>query len=91
MWCELNKTWLPRIECGSSECTVAPKSKYVPIRKNQRADPDIIRKKVETVISYWNSGNLAFNQEGFVLDFEEIADDFKTRKIGLPGHRQEGF
>jgi hypothetical protein len=32
---------------------------------------------------------LMFNNEGFGLDFEEIAQDFKDGTVGKPGHRQQ--
>lgn len=85
----LEDTWIPRIECWNHKCTVMPKSKFVPIRKSQRSSPEILEEKITKVVGFWNSGNCGYKNEGFMIDCEEIADDFKNRKIGLPGHRQE--
>jgi hypothetical protein len=82
------KTWLAIIHCPNSQCMVMPKTRYVPIRKNQRRDAAIIRQKVEKVIKYWNDGNLSFKNEGFELDFDKIVEDYKTGNIGLPGYNQ---
>jgi hypothetical protein len=85
----LDETWLPRINCGNFSCKVKPQTTSVPIRKRQRGDPTAIRSKVERVVKFWNDGNLMFNNEGFGLDFEEIAQDFKDGTVGKPGHRQQ--
>lgn len=78
----LEETWIPRIECWNDNCSVQPKSKYVPIRKSQRANASIIKSKIEKVVDFWNSGDLFFKNEGFELDFEEISRSFLDGSIG---------
>lgn len=85
MPCPQDETWLPVIQCANRECKVQPKTKHASIRKSQRFSTAIIRVKIETVINYWNSGNLTFNNEGFEIDFEKIVEDFKIGRLGLAG------
>jgi hypothetical protein len=85
----MEKTWLPFIQCKNLKCNVKPKANYAPIRKTQRLDPEKIRKKVELAIQRWNDGSLDFKNEGFEIDYEKIVEDFKNKKLGLPGFRQE--
>lgn len=85
----LDETWMPRIKCKNFKCEVQPQTKYIPIRKAQRSNPQVLKEKIETVIKKWNDGNCGFINEGFELDFERIAKDFKEGSIGLPGHRQD--
>lgn len=87
-WCNItgrfyldmsNDTWLAYVYCLNPCCTVAPKAKYVPIRKSQRLNYKIIKDKIEKCIENWNSGNLNFNNEGFEIDIYEIIQNFKKR------------
>ena len=86
MFTPLDETWTPRIECKNHYCRVMPKTKFVPIRKKQRENAEILREKIERVIKFWNDGNLGFNNEGFELDYDKIVEDFKSGNIGLPGY-----
>jgi hypothetical protein len=67
------ETWLPEIRCVNFSCNVKPKTKYVPIRKAQKKDPKIIEEKLKKLVSYWNDGNPLNANEGFQIDFDEIA------------------
>lgn len=69
------ETWLPEIQCRGEGCKVHPKSKYIPIRKKQKANPIIIKEKIEKVIAYWNDDNPMIATEGIELDFEKIVKD----------------
>lgn len=89
MECPLNETWLAIINCSNVDCDVRAITRHVPIRKKQRENIQAIREKVERVVKFWNNGNLGFNNEGFEIDFEKIVEDYKTGKLGLPGHRQD--
>jgi hypothetical protein len=89
MDCNKETTWLAFIECPSLACKVQPKAKYVPIRKKQKENPQIIREKVERCIKYWNDGLLDFKNEGFSLDYEQIVKSHLEGKLGLPGHEQK--
>jgi hypothetical protein len=72
-------TWTPLIECVNYCCKVNPKSKYVPIRKKQKKDPNIIKRKLEKLISYWNDNNPCIAKEGIELDFDLISQEKQTR------------
>lgn len=66
-------TWTPKLQCENEKCLVKPESKYISIRKKQRYNPEIIKQKIEKMISQWNT-NAPYNPyEGFEFDFEEIA------------------
>ena len=71
---KLEDTYLPEIYCENEDCKVHPRSKYVPIRKKQRFDKQIIKDKIERAIGYWNDGNPMIATEGIEIDFEEIAN-----------------
>jgi hypothetical protein len=85
---ELNQTWLPHIECLNVNCNVRPKSKPIPIRKGQRGSHAWLLIKIHRAVKLWNDTNLSFKNEGFELDLQKIADDFKSGKIGLKGYDQ---
>lgn len=97
-WCDITAefrmncneaTWLVTIGCKNMKCHVQPSTKYIPIRKKQRQNAQEIRRKIEILIDRWNNANLNFKNEGFVLDFDKIVEDFLNGKLGLPGYRQE--
>jgi hypothetical protein len=67
---KLEKTYLPVVKCNNLNCTVQPKTKSVPIRKNQRFDAKIIKIKIERLVAYWNENNPLVATEGFEIDFE---------------------
>lgn len=48
------ETWRPIIKCSNMSCNVNPKTKTKAIRKKQKTDREIIKTKIEKVISYWN-------------------------------------
>lgn len=67
------ETWIPQIKCFNLSCRVQPFSKYVPIRKTQKSNPEIIKAKIEKVIGYWNDGNPYIAKEGIELNFGLIS------------------
>jgi hypothetical protein len=68
-------TWLPRIICFNRDCVMEVQTKYVPIRKSQKSNPEIIKRKLEKVISNWNENNPMVAFEGISLNFDEIAKE----------------
>lgn len=83
----IDKVWLPEVRCENYECKVRPKAKYVPIRKKQKLNKEIIKIKFEMSIAYWNDGNLMAATEGFEVDYDSIVENEMNDKIGLPGYR----
>ena len=80
------QTWMPCIKCQNDACTVQPKSKYVPIRKKQKENPVILKEKIERVISRWNEDNPMVATEGFAIDFDILAADANSTRLGLTDH-----
>ena len=70
---ETNDTLLPDVHCKNFYCPVKPKCKYVPIRKQQRFNPIILKEKIEKVIGHWNDDNPMIATEGIELDFDDVA------------------
>ena len=68
------QTWLPHVYCNNLYCTVQPKAKYVPIRKKQKFNPEIVKEKIGKAISHWNTGNPCTATEGIELDFQDIVE-----------------
>jgi len=75
------ETWLPEIRCKNTLCTVQPKTKYIPIRKIQKKDPNIIKSKIERLIDYWNNSNPMIAKEGIELDFNLIAQEKQEKQL----------
>lgn len=73
MWYNISSTWLPRVMCNNPRCFSNPSSKYVPIRKQQKNDPEILQMKIEKSISIWNDSLDTEATEGIILDFHDIA------------------
>jgi len=69
------ETWLPKIMCINKKCTVQPISKYIPIRKKQKKNPEIIKNKIEKAIDNWNSNNPMDAIQGIKLNFEDVAKE----------------
>lgn len=76
-----DRTWLPVLHCKNEECSVNPKSKYVPIRKRQRYDAQELRVRINKMILLWNRENPFPPISGFEFDFEEIATNEAKRKL----------
>jgi hypothetical protein len=72
-------TWVPKLECQNSECTVRPVSQYVPIRKKQKYNWVQIRSKIYNMIDLWNHNHPYKPTHGFEFDFEEIANEERER------------
>lgn len=72
--------WLVRVYCPHN-CPMNLKTREISIRKSQRGKADWIEKKVRMAVDIWNSGNLPYLHEGFEMDFEQIAEDFKAGKL----------
>lgn len=71
-------TWTPRLECNNI-CNVSPKSKYVPIRKKQKYNAEIIKEKIIRMIMMWNENSPINAYEALSFDFEKIADEEAKR------------
>lgn len=70
--------WTPHFHCKNAECCVNPKSKYVPIRKKQKKDPEVIQMKIVESICYWNHNNPSEALQGMEFDFIKMSkqEDF---------------
>jgi hypothetical protein len=71
---EVNETtWLVFIQCNG-KCFVKPMTPYVPIRKSQKKDREVVKNKIMKVIDWWNENNPYSAEMGSLMDFDEIAE-----------------
>lgn len=69
-----SQTWLPRIECQEIGCVIKPKGPYFAIRKNQKFDLTIIRRKICNAINAWNDNCPMPATEGRMIDWDELLE-----------------
>jgi len=69
---KLESTFLPHVYCDNLNCTVQPKAKHVPIRKNQRFCLPTLGDKIQRALHNWNNNLNTLAFEGVNLCFEDI-------------------
>jgi hypothetical protein len=65
-------TWLPRVKCDNVCCVIKPSGPYFAIRKAQKFDLTIIRRKICHAINAWNDNCPTIASGGRMVDWEEI-------------------
>ncbi len=96
-WCKLlpslkfyfhTETWLPKIVCDSSCCSVNPESKPQVIRNTCKIDLERLQIKMKALFESWNTGNPIECRHGKEIDFDLIIEE--GRKCEEERNRNSG-